>query len=81
METPLLENQGTNPCGVPRAINNPKKGPHMANKNTNPGISESAYSGVCGYIVLRALPIARWDERDAWDNSFLKFALRAPRRI
>ena len=37
----------------------------MANKNTNPGISESAYSGVCGYIVLRALPIARWDVWDA----------------
>ena len=47
----------------------------MANKNTNPGIGKNANPGVCGYIVLRVLPIARWD---AWDNGFLKFALRAP---
>ena len=62
----------------------PQKEPHMANKNTNPGIGESVDSGVCGYIVLRALPIAKWDvwdARDAWDNGFLKLALRASRRI
>ena len=57
----------------------------MANKkNTTPGIGESVDSEVCGYIVLRALPMARWDvwdARDAWDNGFLKLALRASRRI
>jgi hypothetical protein len=54
----------------------------MANKkNTTPGIGESVDSEVCGYIVLRALPIARWDARDALDNGFLKFALSASRRI
>ena len=56
----------------------------MANKNTNPCIGKNANPGVCGYIVLRVLPIARWDvwdARDAWDNGFLKFTLRAPRRI
>ena len=30
---------------------------------------------------LRALPMARWDEWDAWDNGFLKFAFGASRRI
>ena len=33
----------------------------MANGNTNPGIGENADSGGCGYIVLRDLPIAKWD--------------------
>ena len=33
---------------------NPKKEPHMANRNTNPGGSESVDSGGCGYIGLRA---------------------------
>ena len=59
----------------------PKKEPNMANRNMNPGIGKNANPGVCGYIVLRVLPIARcdvWDARDAWDNGFLKFALRAP---
>ena len=36
----------------------------MANKNTNPGGGKTADSGVCGYIVLHALPMAR---RDVWD--------------
>jgi len=40
---------------------NPKKEPDMANRNTNPGIGENADSGGCGYIVLRALPMAKWD--------------------
>ena len=56
----------------------------MTNKNTNPCIGKNANPGVCGYIVRRVLPIARWDvwdARDAWDNGFLKFTLRAPRRI
>ena len=39
----------------------PKKEPNMANRNTNPGIGKSADSGGCGYIVLRDLPIAKWD--------------------
>ena len=33
-------------------------------------------------FVLRALPMAKWDvwdECDAWDDGFLKFALRASR--
>ena len=37
----------------------------MANKNTNPGIGKNANPGVCGYIVLRVLPIGRWDVWDA----------------
>ena len=48
----------------------------MANGNTNPGIGESVDPGVCGYIVLRVLPIARWDvwdARDEWDNGFMNF--------
>ena len=47
----------------------------MANRNTNPGIGETTDSGVCGYIVLRVLQMAKWDD------GFLKFALRASRRI
>ena len=44
----------------------------MANRNTNPGISESVDPGVCGYIVLRVLPIARWDVWDARDAEMRK---------
>ena len=69
---------------VAAGVQQKKRSHHMANKNTNPGIGKNANPGVCGYIVLRVLPMARWDvwdARDAWDNGFLKFALRAPRRI
>ncbi|MBR3822870.1 MAG: hypothetical protein IKJ37_14780 [Kiritimatiellae bacterium] len=44
----------------------------MANGNTNPGIGESVDPGVCGYIVLRVLPIARWDVWDARDAEMRK---------
>ena len=44
----------------------------MANRNTNPGIGESVDPGVCGYIVLRVLPIARWDVWDARDAEMRK---------
>ena len=39
---------------------------------------------LCRWRSLRALPMAKWDVRDAcdaWDNGFLKLALRASRRI
>ena len=49
-------------AGWLRELNkNPKKEPDMANNNTNPDIGKNADSGGCGYIVLRDLPIAKWD--------------------
>ena len=71
-------------AGAAGELKQHKKEPDMAKRNTNPGGGKTADSGVCGYIVLRVLPIARrdvWDECDALDNGFLKLALRASRRI